>query len=115
MHDRKLNGCRQRLLFARQLIPRKCSLCSQGNKQSIEYGKKALNIARYVLNREREIDALVVLSRSYYEVGDYHDLSVECGKRALSIAKEVGNRKRSISVRCFGQVLSARRRIKTEY
>ena len=25
-----LNGCRQRLLFARQLIPRKCSLCSQG-------------------------------------------------------------------------------------
>ena len=30
MHDRKLNGCRQRLLFARQLIPRKCSLCSQG-------------------------------------------------------------------------------------
>ena len=62
-----------------------------GYKQNIEYGKKALNIARYVLNREREIDALVVLSRSYYEVGDYHDLSVECGKRALSIAKEVGN------------------------
>ena len=25
-----LNDCRQRLLFARQLIPRKCSLCSQG-------------------------------------------------------------------------------------
>ena len=61
-----------------------------GYKQSIEYGKKALNIARYVLNREREVDALV-LSRSYYEVGDYQDLNVECGKRALSIAKEVGN------------------------
>ena len=45
-------------------------------------------------NREREIDARVVLSDSYYEVGDYHDLSVECGKRALSITKEVGNRKR---------------------
>ena len=30
MHDRKLNGCRQRLLFARQLTQRKCSLCSQG-------------------------------------------------------------------------------------
>ena len=45
-------------------------------------------------NREREIDARVVLSGSYYEVGDYHDLSVECGKRALSITKEVGNRKR---------------------
>ena len=26
-----LNGCRQRLLFARQLTQRKCSLCSQGN------------------------------------------------------------------------------------
>ena len=49
---------------------------------------------RYVRNREREIDARVVLSGSYYEVGDYHELSVECGKRALSIAKEVGNRKR---------------------
>ena len=32
MHDTKLNGCRQRLLFARQLIPRKCSLCSQGRQ-----------------------------------------------------------------------------------
>ena len=31
MHDRKLNGCRQRLLFAHHLIPRKCSLCSQGS------------------------------------------------------------------------------------
>ena len=55
-----------------------------GYKQSIEYGK----------NREREIDARIVLSGSYYEFGDYHDLSAECGKRALSIAKEVGNRKR---------------------
>ena len=63
-------------------------------KQSIEYGKKALSIARYVRKREREMDAPVALSGSYYEVGDYHDLSVECGKRALSIAKEVGNRKR---------------------
>ena len=26
MYDRKLNGCRQRLLFARQLTQRKCSL-----------------------------------------------------------------------------------------
>ena len=52
------------------------------------------NDPRNVRNREREIDARVVLSGSYYEVGDYHELSVECGKRALSIAKEVGNRKR---------------------
>ena len=28
-----LNGCRQRLLFERQLIPRKCSLCSQGTQK----------------------------------------------------------------------------------
>ena len=27
-----LNGCRQRLLFARQLTQRKCSLCSQGRE-----------------------------------------------------------------------------------
>ena len=52
------------------------------------------NDPRYVRNREREIDAHVVLSGSYNEVGDYHELNVECGKRALSIAKEVGNRKR---------------------
>ena len=31
-----MNGCRQRLLFARQLIPRKCSLCSQGNDCQIQ-------------------------------------------------------------------------------
>ena len=59
-----------------------------GYKQSIEYGK----------NREREIDPRVVLSGSYYEVGDYHELSVECGKRAISIAKKVGNRKRKADV-----------------
>ena len=28
--DRKLNGCRQRLLFTQQLTQQKCSLCSQG-------------------------------------------------------------------------------------
>ena len=75
-------------------IPARSYLRIGGYKQSIEYGKKALSIARYVRKREREIDAPGVLSGSYYEVGDYHDLSVECGKRALSIAKEVGNRKR---------------------
>ena len=30
MHDRKFNGCWQRLLFAHQLRQQKCSLCSQG-------------------------------------------------------------------------------------
>ena len=30
MHDRKVNGCRQRLLFVCHLIRRKYSLCSQG-------------------------------------------------------------------------------------
>ena len=29
MYDRKLNGCRQRLLFARQLTQRKCSLSAR--------------------------------------------------------------------------------------
>ena len=67
---------------------------SEDTNRVLSTAKKALSIARYVRNREREIDALVVLSGSYYEVADYHDLSVECGKRALSIAKEVGNRKR---------------------
>ena len=34
----ELNGCRQRLLFARQLAQRKCSLCSQGtNKNEMPY------------------------------------------------------------------------------
>ena len=60
-------------------VPARSYLRIGGYKQSIEYGKKALSIARYVRKREREVDALV-LSRSYYEVGDYHDLSVECGK-----------------------------------
>ena len=34
-----LNGCRQRLLFARQLTQRKCGLCSQGrgNGESIKF------------------------------------------------------------------------------
>ena len=40
MYDRKLNGCRQRLLFARQLTQRKCSLFSQGNPEhDINCGK----------------------------------------------------------------------------
>ena len=29
MYDRKLNGCQQRLLFARQLTQRKCSLSAR--------------------------------------------------------------------------------------
>ena len=37
--------------------------------------------------------------------------SIESSKEKLAIAREEGNRKRSISVRCSGQVLSARRRI----
>ena len=69
--------------------------------RSYLHGKKALSIARYVRNREREVDARVVLSGSYYEVGDYHELSVECGKRALSIAKEVENRQRKADASLF--------------
>ena len=50
----------------------------------------------------------------FYEAGDYVQ-SIESSKEELAIAREEGNRKRSISVRCSGQVLSARRRIQTEY
>ena len=32
-----LNGCRQRLLFERQLTQQKCSLCSQGNSLHCRY------------------------------------------------------------------------------
>ena len=52
-----------------------------GYKQSIEYGKKALSIARYVRKREREIDAPVVLSGSYYEVSSLAKHSIEYGKQ----------------------------------
>ena len=43
MHDRKLNGCRQRLLFARQLIPRKCSLCSHAGYKEVQLFKQILS------------------------------------------------------------------------
>ena len=38
MHDIKLNGCRQRLLFARQLTQWKCSLCVQGTSIRLSVG-----------------------------------------------------------------------------
>ena len=41
-----LNGCRQRLLFARQLIPRKCSLCLQGKVFSACIFKKMAEFLR---------------------------------------------------------------------
>ena len=51
-----LNGCRQRLLFARHVIPRKCSLCSQGTcmpgqlKEDVvrpKFKKKSLDFEEY--------------------------------------------------------------------
>ena len=74
---------------------REASVCDVLARSYLRVGGYKQSIDReYRKNREREIDARVVLSGSYYEVGDYHELSVECRKRALSIAKEVGNRKR---------------------
>ena len=43
MYDRKLNGCRQRLLFARQLTQRKCSLSARSRvTQSMTLTVKSL-------------------------------------------------------------------------
>ena len=62
----------------------------------------------------RQSAACRILALSFYEAGDYIQ-SIESSKEKLAIAREEGNKKRSISVRCSGQVLSARRRIQTEY
>ena len=39
MHDRKLNGCQQRVLFACQLTQQKCTLCSQGKQKFLSWYK----------------------------------------------------------------------------
>ena len=70
--------------------------------------------AREVGDKGRQAAACSILALSFYKVGDYIK-SIESSKEELAIAREEGNRKRSISVRCSGQVLSARRRIQTEY
>ena len=44
-----LSRCRQRLLFARQLTPRKCSLCSEG-RSCISCVRKKKNINMYIHN-----------------------------------------------------------------
>ena len=73
-----------------------------------------MSTAREVGDKGRQSAACRILALSFYEVGDYIK-SIESSKEELAIAREKGNRKRSISVRCSGQVLSARRRIQTEY
>ena len=73
-----------------------------------------MSTAREVGDKERQAAVCRILALSFYEVGDYIQ-SIESSKEELAIAREEGNRKRSISVRCSGQVLSARRRIQTEY
>ena len=77
-------------------------------------GGGGMSTAREVGDKERQAAAYRILAMSFYEVGDYIQ-SIESSKEELAIAREKGNRKRSISVRCSGQVLSARRRIQTEY
>ena len=75
-----------------------------------------MSTAREVGDKERQAAACRISALSFYEAGDYVQ-SIESSKEPerLAIAREEGNRKRSISVRCSGQVLSARRRIQTEY
>ena len=80
-----------------------------------EGGEGVLRTAREVGDKGRQAAACRILALSFYEAGDYVQ-SIESSKEELAIARyEEGNRKRSISVRCSGQVLSARRRIQTEY
>ena len=66
-----------------------------------------MSTAREVGDKGRQSAACRILALSFYEVGDYI--------KSIAIAREEGNRKGSISVRCSGQVLSARWRIQTEY
>ena len=73
-----------------------------------------MSTAREVGDKVRQSAACRILASSFYEVGDYIQ-SIENSKEELAVAREEGNRKRSISVRCSGQVLSAHRRIQTEY
>ena len=59
MYDRKLNGCRQRLLFARQLTQRKCSLSARSRvTQSMtltEESMKELWAKEFLPNIRKEI------------------------------------------------------------
>ena len=78
-------------------------------------GVLRLSIAREVGDKGRQAAVCRILALSFYEAGDYIQ-SIESSKEELAIAREEpGNKKRNISVRCSGQVLSARRRIQTEY
>ena len=78
-------------------------------------GGGVLRTAREVGEKGRQAAACRILALSFYEAGDYVQ-SIESSKEELAIARyKEGNRKRSISVRCSGQVLSARRRIQREY
>ena len=98
-----------------KLIPRlTASWLAQLGERRCVGGGGVLKSAREVGDKGRQAAACRILALSFYEVGDYIQ-SIESSKEELAIAREEGNRKRSISVRCSGQVLSARRRIQTEY
>ena len=49
-----LNGCRQRLLFARQLTQRKCSLCSQQGKELVSAGQRMWSVPMQVKLKRTE-------------------------------------------------------------
>ena len=90
-------------------------LAQLGERRSAGRGGGVLRTAREVGDKGRQAAACRILALSFYEAGDYVQ-SIESSKEELAIARyKEGNRKRSISVRCSGQVLSARRRIQREY
>ena len=86
MHDGKLNGCRQRLLFARQLIPRKCSLCSQGRKTFSYHGHALVTLyVQFLYSDWSKIDRWVhsenlciVLKVVYFESWSWQSLLSTC-------------------------------------
>ena len=54
-----LNGCRQRILFARQLTQRKCSLCSQGSNSTVFMQKKCLQHNSYAKSKHTHSEYFV--------------------------------------------------------
>ena len=79
---KSIESSKEELAIAREEgTKREASVCDVLARSYLRVGGYKQSIDReYRKNREREIDARVVLSGSYYEVGDYHDLSVESGK-----------------------------------
>ena len=91
-------------------------MVSSVGRAPVCWGGGVLSTAREVGDKGRQAAACRILALSFYGAGGYVQ-SLESSKEELAIAREVGDTEReaSISVRCSGQVLSARRRIQTGY